>query len=208
MSARCFWGQSKFLDNREELLKTVFNNANIRPRPIMVNACLPEEITAVLFIENHDTYINAIRAVPQPIDFSHYALVYLSGFQGSAKRIREPSGVSLHFHSLSNSNEKAHFEDWWFEKKNEAWQSFFWGDLDYAGMGILKALRQRFSHTEAWQPGYDIMLEQIKAGQGHDAKLASKEEQRDPEQTGCHYADQVLLPALRQTDLFIDQEWV
>ena len=63
LSARCFWGHSKFLDNREDLLNTLFTNANIRPRPIMVNVCLSETIKGVLFIENHDTYINALSEI-------------------------------------------------------------------------------------------------------------------------------------------------
>lgn len=211
LSARCFWGHSKFLDGREELLTSLFAIANIRPRPIMVNVCLPDEFKGVLFIENHDSYVNAIatnKTMPDSMDFNHLALVYLSGFQGSAKRIRDPQGISLHFHTASKQNEKQRFENWWFENNNENWQTLFWGDLDYSGMSILKALRQRFTQTKAWRPGYDIMLEQINSGQGHTATLAGKQEQHDPEQTGCPYADNVLLPALRQTTLFIDQESV
>ncbi|MBT4075489.1 MAG: hypothetical protein HOE78_02800, partial [Gammaproteobacteria bacterium] len=27
---------------------------------------------------------------------------------------------------------------------------WFWGDLDYSGMAILKVLRQRFENVQAW----------------------------------------------------------
>ncbi len=210
LSARCFWGHSKFLDNREDLLNALFKNVNIRPRPIMVNVCLPEKIKGVLFIENQDSYLNAVSENKDTLhtrNYDHLALIYLSGFQGSAKRIRHRAGVSLHFHATSKQDEKATFENWWFELMDQDWPSFFWGDLDFSGMSILKILRHRFRHTTAWQPGYTTMLKKINTGLGHHPQLANKEEQLDPGQTGCSYADNVLLPTLRQTTLFVDQEW-
>lgn len=82
----------------------------------------------------------------------------------------------------------------------------FWGDLDYAGIAILKALRLRFPGIEAWQPGYALMLKQL-AG-GHRAGDTGKQEQVDPGGSGCPYADRQLLPAMRQQGRFLDQERV
>jgi len=57
---------------------------------------------------------------------------------------------------------------------------------------------------EAWQPGYTAMLERLP--DGHPAKDAGKQDQLDPGETGCRYADERLLPALRRTGRFLDQE--
>jgi len=46
----------------------------------------------------------------------------------------------------------------------------------------------------------------MSAAEGHRPESAAKEGQADPGLTGCSYADAVLLPALRQTGLCVDQE--
>jgi hypothetical protein len=81
---------------------------------------------------------------------------------------------------------------------------YFWDDLGYTEIAILKALRFRFTHMEAWQPGYDPMLERL--AQGDSAQDAGKQEQLDPVDSGCYYADERLLPALRSAGRFLDQE--
>jgi hypothetical protein len=50
------------------------------------------------------------------------------------------------------------------------------------------------------------MLERL--ARGHPAEDAGKQEQLDPGETGCRYADERLLPALRVAERFIDQEAV
>lgn len=205
LSALCFWGHSKFLDNREELLTRLYPNIKLRSRPVVVNVFLPESPTAVLFIENQDSYTAALMGVPAMV--SDMALVFSAGFKSSARRIREEPGVSLHFHSATCAPEITLFENWWFDKtNNDNFESFFWGDLDYAGMAILKALKARFPQLEAWQPGYELLLKQLEAGHGHRAEVSDKQAQSDPLNTGCTYADNVLLPALRTQKRFIDQE--
>ena len=211
LSARCFWGHSKFLDKREALLHELFDHCHIRPRPVMVHVYLPQQIGAVLFIENQDSYLNAISPSPENrhhINLDDMALVYLAGFKGSAHRIRDPHGASLHFHNHSNAQQQACFTNWWFKTDQTDWPNHFWGDLDFAGMEILKSLRQSFHQVTAWQAGYNVLLQQINQQQGHIDSLAQKSKQTDPGQTGCPYADQILLPALRSTGLFIDQEWI
>ena len=206
LSSLCFRGHSKFLDAREDVLMALYSEVNIRPRPVLANVFLPPVIQGVIFVENHDTYVNACRRGYE--DMKDLAVVYVSGFMLSAKRIRGEAGVSLHYFSQSDRNETQRFERWWFEKEIQTWGVYFWGDLDFSGMNILKALRHRFGDVKAWRAGYEPMLKQIQAGYGHEASSAGKDEQLDPDHTGCAYSDEVLLPTLRKTRLFLDQESV
>ncbi|MCW5573268.1 MAG: hypothetical protein KIT37_09580 [Steroidobacteraceae bacterium] len=82
----------------------------------------------------------------------------------------------------------------------------FYGDLDFSGLSILARLRGSFENTVAWQAGYDPMLAILENGGGHLPEAAKKGAQRDPLRTGCMYADDVLLPALRREGRFVDQE--
>lgn len=81
----------------------------------------------------------------------------------------------------------------------------FRGDLDFAGMQILKALRGRFEDLTAWRPGYEAMLEVLRNRGGYNSPAAADPTQSDPQLTGCPLADAVLLPAIRQRG-YIDQE--
>ena len=206
LSSRCFHGNSKFLDNREDLLRELYPDLKLSPRPVMVNVFLPASIKGVLFIENQDTYLQAVCGSLAGCE--NLALVYVAGFRGSAARIREPRGVSLHYQAGSILSGQARLEQWWFQAAATDWPLWFWGDLDYAGMAILKALKQRFAELEAWQPGYGPMLEILQQGRGHAAEKSGKQVQVDPGATGCSYADTVLLPAIRKTGAFVDQEAV
>lgn len=82
----------------------------------------------------------------------------------------------------------------------------FFGDLDFAGLQILASLREVFADAQAWRPGYDDLAERLAAGGGHGPEAAAKERQTDPLQTGCAYADGVLLPLIRRVGRFVDQE--
>lgn len=82
----------------------------------------------------------------------------------------------------------------------------FWGDLDWSGMGILRAMRQSFPAIEAWPKGYEPMLHHLQNGQGHAPYEADKQGQNPVSSTGCPYADEQLVPALCGTGAFIDQE--
>ncbi len=204
LSARCFWGQSKFLDGKEALLTALYPDIQLTPRPIIINVYLPERIDGVLMIENQDSYCSAING--RPTAAGNLALVYCAGFRGSAQRIRSREGVSFHYQGECSC--QSEFEEWWFGEVLNSSPIYFWGDLDYSGMAILKALQQRFDLIEAWQSGYEPMLQQLHEGNGHTALQSNKEEQVDPQITGCDYADHTLLPALRAVDLFVDQETV
>ncbi len=206
LSARVFWGHSKVLDAREHLLAQLYPGFRIAPRPVLVHVYLPETVAGVLFIENQDTYAHALAGRPRAVN--RLALVYGAGFRGSAERVRNRHGVSLHYHGESDRSVQAQFETWWFDGRPEAWPTWFWGDLDYSGMAILKALRHRFGDMLAWAPGYDPMLKLLHEGGGHAPCLADKSEQIDPVATGCEYADKTLLPAVREVGRFVDQEVV
>lgn len=206
LSARCFWQDSKFLDGKEEIVKLLYPEIIIKARPVLVSVHLPETIEGILFIENQDSYTQAMAGVPAIV--AGLALVYSAGFKASAQRIREPEGVSLHFTEHSHQPTKEQFSQWWTEHSDNHWPVYFWGDLDYSGMDILANLKQRFDSIVAWQQGYQPMLELLLAGAGHDAHCTGKQQQKDPLKTGCHFADIKLLPVLRKYQRFVDQEWL
>lgn len=204
LSAFAFWGDSKVLDDREELIVSLFPHLEIRDRPIVVSVFLPPVVTGVLFIENQDTYTAAIAGQPQAS--ADHALVYLAGFRSTALRIRRPEGACLHF-AGPGADGRAAFEQWWFREEVAAGHAYFWGDLDFAGMQMLRVLRQRFGALNAWRPGYEPMLELLRREGGRIASGADQQRQVDPGVTGCEYADQLLLPAIREHG-FRDQETI
>ena len=199
LSALVFRGDSKVLDNKQELLEALYPQINIKPRPVLVDVYLPTDIKAVLFIENQDSYHMLTQSYH--CDIAHTALVYCSGYQGTAERIRELGGASLHYQGYAKLKEQ--FEQWWFNKEQNHLPVYFWGDLDFAGIAILKVLRQRFEKLQAWRLGYEPMRTLLERGGGYSAK-----QQNDPQSAGCDYADQILLPLLRKCDRAIDQEVV
>ena len=194
LSALCFWGDSKVLDDRAELVAALFPQLQVRERPIVVAAHLPETVSAVLFIENQDTYTTACEGVPVAV--RDHALVYIAGFRGTASRIRNRDGARLHFAGPGLDAQRRHFENWWFMDEGEALPTFFWGDLDFAGMQIFKSLRARFANTRAWKPGYLPMLASV-AARTNPADGGDAHRQVDPLSTGCAFADDELLPAIR-----------
>jgi hypothetical protein len=92
----------------------------------------------------------------------------------------------------------AEFDGWWYGQAPAAWPTWFWGDLDFAGMQILKSLRGRFPDLGAWQPGYEPMLARLKTAAVYGGRLIDDRGQIDPAETGCAYADSVLLSAIRE----------
>lgn len=196
LSARCFFGDSKFLDPRQELLGRLFGERiqAILPRPLLLTAWAPSDFSQLLIVENQDSFLRLADHPPL-----HCALLFSSGFRASAARLRSEH---TRFAFLPGSDARC-FQDRWLDPSLAA---YFWGDLDFAGMGILATLRQSLPQLSAWRPGYQPMLEIIQAGGGHRAEQARKSGQTDPGQSGCVYADHTLLPALRDTGRFLDQE--
>lgn len=208
VSARLFWGQSKVLDNRQALIAMILNvdECPFPEAPIQLQVFLPkDEFNGVLFIENLVSFDRATRDITD--HFAGLALVFASGFKGAAKRLRSATGASVYFAghgSLADASSQRFLT--WLVAGNENLPVRFWGDLDYSGMQILKSLRNSFKELEAWQPGYQPMLEALSSGHGHAPDAAGKINQKPLDKTGSTYADRHLLPVLAETGKFLDQE--
>lgn len=206
LSARCFWGDSKFLDHREELVRALYPHSchNLLPRPVLMTVYLASNFKRVLFVENQDTFL-ALSEIELP----EVSLVYSAGFRGSASRIRTTGNVIFSYLGTHEGKVRDIFESWWLGAiNNERAKVYFWGDLDFTGLAILKSLKTPFPTIAAWKTGYYPLLERLQQGLGHDQESSGKERQKDPESTGCEIADLELLPAIREQGEFIDQEAV
>ncbi len=209
VSARLFWGQSKVLDKRKALIAAILSldECPFPEAPIQLQVFLPmNHFDGVLFIENMVSFDQATRDVRGR--FAGLALVFASGFKGTAKRLRVETGAAVYFAAHGSSAPAAgrRFLNWLFADSEEL-PVWFWGDLDYSGMQILKSLRNSFSALEAWQPGYQPMLEALTAGHGHAPDAAGKINQKPLAATGSVYADRRLLPAIDRIGKFLDQEF-
>lgn len=210
VSAQLFWGMSKVLDKRQGLVAAIINmdECPFPESPIQLQVYLPVGgYSAVLFIENLMTFEQACRAVDKA--FAGLALVYASGFKGSAKRLRMTGGCSLYYAGTGalGGEIKLLFERWLFGSADPVRPVYFWGDLDFAGMRILAAMRSTFPRLTAWGPGYALMLQGLLDGLGHSPEAAEKAGQRPIDRTGCLYADHQLIPALKMHGRFVDQEF-
>jgi len=210
VSSRVFFAQSKALDGREALIAALLEQPEcpFPESPIQLSVHLPaREFAGVLFVENLVTFEVLARRRPPVTD--GLAIVYASGYRCSAKRLRTVGGVSVYF-SAAALPTPAHADRFvsWLAREGPEVPVSFYGDLDFAGLAILAKLRQSFADATAWRAGYDPLLARLEAGDGHSPAAARKEGQRDPGTIGCVYADEVLLPAIRLRDRFVDQELV
>lgn len=208
VSSKLFWGMSKVLDNRTGLVAALLgvDECPFPESPIQLQVYLPSGgFSGVLFIENQMTFEQATRSSSSA--YTRLALVYASGFKGSAARLRSSSTVSLYFsHKGELGGDRAEYFESCLFAKNIVLPVFFWGDLDWSGMRILTAMRNNFPEMQAWRPGYAPMLESLLEGNGHSPEAADKRGQRPVEVVGCSYADSELLPALTVQGKFVDQE--
>jgi len=194
LSARCFWGDSKFLDNRRALLDDVFSESArvILPRAIMLSAYIPKNLKTVVFIENFDSFLSTVKAINNSRHNKHTAIVYSAGYRGSAQLIR--SLGQCQFVTINSVEQQffKQFHNWWFKLNDLQIRTYFWGDFDFEGMRILKALRHNFPETQAWKLAYDLTLDYHAKGLGHSPEVAGKESQKIPELSGCIYTDQII----------------
>jgi len=207
VSSQLFWGMSKVLDKRQGLVAALLDvdECPYAESPIQLQVHLPlAGYSGVLFIENLMSFEQAVRSASGAFD--GLALVYASGFKGSAQRLRSPGGCSLFYSSKGalGGDLRVAFEAWLFGKGTTP--AFFWGDLDWSGMRILAAMRGSFTGLTTWEPGYAPMLAALKEGRGHSPEAAEKQGQKAVASTGCGYADGQLVPALRVSGRFVDQE--
>jgi Uncharacterized protein conserved in bacteria C-term(DUF2220) len=197
LSAGAFWGDSKILDDRADLIAALFPGLQVLERTLVVSVFLPENCNGVLFIENQDTYTTAACGLPTAC--REFALVYAAGFRSAAARVRNRAGTLMHYAGPGVPTEQARFERWWYDSGPALGPCWFWGDLDFAGMQILKSLRSRFEALGGWRPGYDPMLDALRSRGGYDPSTTGVDPgQLDPNLTGCPYADATLLPAIRE----------
>lgn len=210
LSARCFWGDSKFLDHRRDLVGSVFELSStiIEPRALMLSVYVPDDLQELIFVENFDSFLSTVNAIKKTHLNTTTAVVYSAGYRGSAHLIRG-AGQSQ-FVTINSTNELAYqkFQDWWFQRIEADVKTHFWGDFDNEGMAILKALRNNFPNTSAWKVGYELLLEYYAKGLGHTPAQANKQGQKEVALSMCAYADSVLIPTLIDTKRFIDQEAV
>jgi hypothetical protein len=202
VSSRTFWGLSKLLDGRGEVIAAVVgaDECPFPEQPIVLNIHLPCAPSAFLFIENHVAF-ERLKRKPHLGDI---ALIYCAGFRAASLRLRSRNGCSVYYTRDSRPDAMMPFENGLFS--DSPVPTFFWGDLDYAGMAILASLRSAFPTATAWQIGYAPMVERLRERDGHSPLESGKERQRPVEWTGCPYADSVLIPALKTSGQFVDQE--
>jgi hypothetical protein len=210
LSAGFFFGDSKYLDSisRQQWLLSVCPRllAHIESRTLLLNVFLVDEPEGILLIENQDTFCWLMKISADVEAVRHLTLVYSQGFMGSAQRSRDVHAVQFMYEGRLDNNSA--FQEQWFPSDTVTQPIYFWGDLDYAGIAIIKSLRQVFPSLTAWVPGYQPMLEALREGAGHTPFQATKMAQVVPDACGCDYADRELLPELMQSRRFIDQEWV
>lgn len=202
VASRTFWGLSKVLDGRADAVAALLGVAEcpFPEQPIVLSVHSPASASPLLFVENHVAFERAKR---RP-DLQDAAIIFSSGFRAAAKRLRRRDGCSAYYTRNSTVVGIERFETALFSADEHP--VFFWGDLDFAGMAILTSLRTAFSSAAAWQPGYEPMLKRLLAGDGHSPAESGKLAQREVDHTGCAYADNVLIPAIKRVGLFVDQE--
>lgn len=209
VSSQLFWGMSKVLDKRQGLVAAILgvDECPFPESPIQLQIFLPPAgYRGVLFIENLMSFERATRSTSPA--FEGLALVYASGFKGSAQRLRTPDGCSLYYAARGGISQDLRdgFEAWLFGKGSTP--AFFWGDLDWSGMRILSAMRTSFPSLTAWEPGYSLMRAVLEDGKGHSPEAADKQGQKPLDVAGCTYADTQLIPVLRAHGKFVDQEQI
>jgi hypothetical protein len=214
ISSRTFWGLSKILDSRTDLLAALFGleECPYPAQPIHLNVYFAGAYSWMLFVENKTSFERAMRDAGEALlqgrcsPYSGAALVYSSGFMGTAGRMRKPSGSRVFYclDAVSRAIEVEAFNAAFYSENDI--NTGFWGDLDHSGMAILSSLRTIFPSARAWKPGYAPMLVRLEAGEGHGPEEAKKAGQKLVTSTGCSYADGVLIPALAKHGRFIDQE--
>lgn len=208
-SAAAFWGISKLLDARRGAITQLVGNPNAFPeKPVLINVHTPGPAwESVLFIENETTYHSAVKNRLPGVDPARLAVVWVSGFMGAARRLRTSEGVSMHVSLMSHPEGIERLVSAWTDITS-ALETWFFGDLDFAAVEILRALREIFPGTRAWEPGYRVLLERAKRGESHgpDEDARKGEQPTFAGETGCHFTDTRLLPFLNRCTRYVDQE--
>jgi hypothetical protein len=100
VSSRTFWGLSKIFDNRSDLVAALLGLAECPypAQPIHLNIYLAGPRSWILFVENKTSFERAIRDAGEALLHGRFsphagaALIYSSGFMGTAGRMRKSTG--------------------------------------------------------------------------------------------------------------------
>lgn len=208
ISAMFFRSDSKSLESKtEEWLQEALNVSyeRLQVRKVDVLVSLPDSKTeTLLFIENLDTFHFLSELNTQG---GSVALVYLSGFKGTASRIRRKEGVQMFHSGNPHKADVEEFNNIWFEGKNAKY--LVWADLDYAGLSIAISLKQSFPELEWFDEAYRLMLERLFKNEGHEIEgLSSKGKQLLPDLNLLWAEGKVYYQAIRECQQFVDQESV
>lgn len=210
VASRQFWGLSKILNGQQEAI-AVLLDTDVCPFPdkpvqLLVAARTADPAAPILFVENAATF--EAMAAGRLSAAEGFVLIYASGYKASARRLRQSNGSSVYFApGVFERNAALGLSVLaWLHSTDVTRPVHFWGDLDFAGMDILKELRVVFPGAQAWRAGYEALLARLLADESHAPDEARKSGQTDPGLTGCLYADDVLLPALRMLGRYVDQE--
>lgn len=204
VSAKYFWGLSKVLDNKNDIIE----QCKLKAMPIILHVkSFNNDFQNILFVENLDTY-NEITVSNNPI-FKKYLIIYSSGFKASAKRLRTIEGSRLYFEDncLLFESGRKNFKNWLYQNKKLNLNVYFWGDLDYSGINIFSTLKNIFPELKIWSTGYNKLLSAANNGDAHSPQESNKEGQVITASIYDEYVNTVLIPILKK-DLFVDQELV
>ncbi|AJQ96601.1 Wadjet anti-phage system protein JetD domain-containing protein [Gynuella sunshinyii] len=203
LSAVLFDGHAKHLTHRDWLCRLFPEyEERILPRKIIMNVWLPDDLDYVLLIENQDAFFKLVDLNPP------CALVFSAGYKGASQRLWEPSLCQFFF--AGQLEQRNRFISSWFE---QCMTLYFWGDLDFAGLDMLALMNQKYrAKVNAWQPGYQLLRDQIEAGKGIAAdvyqQITGKAQNRKISATGDPWADEQLLQYLQSHQSFVQQETV
>jgi hypothetical protein len=149
LSATVFWGDSKILDERGELVAALLPHLMIRDRALVIAVHLPERCKGVLFIENQDTYTAA--AAGSPTEALEFALVYAAGFRCTAARVRNRSGALLHYAGPGLRELASRFDAWWYDGETGFGPAWFWGPRSAAAVAWIRSRGVRLLLPELLQ---------------------------------------------------------
>ncbi|WP_158527221.1 Wadjet anti-phage system protein JetD domain-containing protein [Pelagibaculum spongiae] len=215
LSAKYFFGDSKWLETREQALHKLPGLISYAPRKLILQVHLPKTFNGILIVENQDTFLY-LQQLDHPI-INQLALVNSGGFRSNSDRALNRQALHFYYSENSRSNHQS-FEQAWFASGNHQQTQiqqpsnklpvWYWGDLDWAGMSILSGLQKSFHHIDAWQPGYQPMAQMLEQGDGHVPEQAAKQNQPVITHTNCKYADDYLILLMLKHKRFVDQECV
>lgn len=203
VSAKYFWGLSKMLDNKAEIIEFL----SLKPSPIILHVkSFCDDFKNILFIENLDTFSTIIESKNHV--FNNFLIIYSSGFKASAKRMRTVNGSKIFFEYNCTLKDKGRDSlARWLYGNEKKYNVYFWGDMDYSGINIYNSMKEIFSEIKLWKLGYSELLKAIDNDNFHNPIESHKESQIKPLKTNDFYIDEVLLPKLEK-GVFIDQEYV